>query len=163
MSHVVENPTLDDHLAIITRAIFQAGLSWALVDAKWALFRQAFDDFAVAKVAAYDATDVARILATPGMIRSARKIAATIRNAQALVAVDREYGSLRAYQTSAGYDAIRRDVERRFAYMGDANTYYWLYRTAAPVPRFARWMKGQQRDHPRMREMVRRTATVTAQ
>ncbi len=38
--------------------------------------------------------------------------------------------------------------------MGDANTYYWLFLTGAPVPPFARWIKGQERDHPRIREMV---------
>jgi 3-methyladenine DNA glycosylase Tag len=151
---VVETPTPDDHLAIVTRAVFQAGLSWAVLDGKWAIFRAAFDGFAVAKVAAYGQDDVARIMATPGMIRSARKIDATIRNAQALLALEREYGSIRAYQTSASYDTIRRDIERRFAYMGDANTYYWLFRSGAPVPPFERWIENQERDHPRIREMV---------
>jgi hypothetical protein len=38
--------------------------------------------------------------------------------------------------------------------MGDLNTYYWLFRTGAPVPDVEDWMRGQDRDHPRIRELV---------
>ncbi len=151
---VVADPTPADHLAIITRAIFQAGLSWSALDQKWPVFEAAFDGFAVATVATYGERDIARIMATPGMIRSAKKIAGTVRNAQALLALEREYGSVRTYQTSADYATIQRDTGRRFAYLGDAGTYYWLFRSGAPVPPFARWIKGQKRDHPRIREML---------
>jgi 3-methyladenine DNA glycosylase Tag len=151
---VIEHPTLDDHLAIVTRAVFQAGLSWSLLDAKWERFRQAFDGFAVAAVAAYDERDVARILAAPGLIRSRKKVEATIRNARALLELERAYGSVRAYQTSARYAALRLDAAARFAYLGETGVYYWFFRSGAPVPRLGTWIKGQERDHPRLREMV---------
>ncbi len=148
-------------MAIVTRAIFQAGLSWSMLDAKWELFRQAFDGFAVAAVAAYDERDVTRILAAPGLIRSRKKVEATIRNARALLELEREYGSVSAYQTSAEYSTIRRDAAKRFAYVGDTALYYWLFRSGAPVPPFETWMRGQPRDHPRMREMVASATTAT--
>jgi len=37
--------SLDDYLAVITRAVFQAGLRWALIDAKWPAFQNAFANF----------------------------------------------------------------------------------------------------------------------
>ena len=40
---VISDPTLAEHLAIITRAVFQAGLSWTMLDAKWPLFETAFE------------------------------------------------------------------------------------------------------------------------
>jgi 3-methyladenine DNA glycosylase Tag len=153
-ARVVADPSSSDHLAIVTRAVFQAGLSWTMLDAKWPVFVAAFDSFAVSKVAAYGAPDVDRIMAVPGMIRSRKKIEGTIRNARALLELEREFGSVRAYQTSAPYDALRRDVAKRFAYMGDLNAYYWLFRTGAPVPDVDEWMRTQERDHPRIREMV---------
>ncbi len=152
---VVENPTLSDHLAIITRAVFQAGLSWAFIDARWERYVAAFDGFDVAKVAAYDETHVARLMQAADVIHSRGKIEGTVRNARALLEIEREHGSIFAYQTSfADYDSARRDTKQRFAYMGDLNTYYWLFRTGAAVPDVEEWMKGQERDHPRMREMV---------
>jgi 3-methyladenine DNA glycosylase Tag len=150
----VASPSLDEHLAIITRAVFQGGLSWAMLDAKWPLFETAFEGFAVAKVAAYGERDVDRIMAVAGMIRSRKKIEATIRNARTLLELAREYGSIRAYQTSADYDTLRRDIAKRFAYVGDLNAYYWLFRSGAPVPEVEAWMRTQERDHPRIREMV---------
>ncbi len=161
---VVENPALSDHLAIITQAIFQAGLSWAFIDARWERYVAEFDGFDAAKVAAYDDAAVARLMQAPDIVHSRAKIESTIRNARALLAIEREFGSVRAYQTAfASYDELRRDTTKRFAYLGDMNTYYWLFRTGAPVPDVETWMKTQTADHPRVREMVhQRLATLVA-
>ena len=56
--HIVERPTLNDHLAIITRAVMQAGMSWAFIDARWENYVRAFENFDVEKVAAYGDFDV---------------------------------------------------------------------------------------------------------
>ena len=151
----MQNPSPSDHLAVITRAIFQAGLSWAFIDARWDRYVAEFDGFDVAKVAAYDDAAVTRLMQAADIVHSRAKIEGTIHNARALLALEREFGSIRAYQTSfADYDALRRDTAKRFAYLGDMNTYYWLFRTGAPVPDVETWMKTQSADHPRIREMV---------
>jgi hypothetical protein len=152
---VIPQPTLHDHLAVICRAVFQAGLSWAMVDAHWDDYVRAFDDFAVEKVAAYTDDDAERLMRVGGIVHSRPKITGTIRNARALLDVVREFGSVSAYHRSfASYDALRRDTRKRFAYLGDLNTYYWVFRTGGQVPDLDEWMKEQERDHPRMREMV---------
>ncbi len=133
----------------------QAGLSWAFIDARWDEYRRAFENFDVAKVAAYGDIEIDRLMHDDGIIHARSKIEGTIRNARALIALEREFGSIRAYQTSfADYEAVRKDTKKRFAFLGDLSTYYWLFRTAVPVPDLEEWMKGQERDHPRMREMV---------
>ncbi len=152
---VIGAPSLDDHLEVMTRAIFQAGLSWALIAARWDAFRVAFDAFNIIAVAAYGEGDVERIMSAEGVIHSRSKIAGTIANARALRALAAEYGNVAAYAHSfASYDALYADAKKRFAYLGDLSCYYWLFRTGLPVPPFERWMKHQARDHPRMREMV---------
>lgn len=65
----------------------QAGLSWSTVLKKRESYRLAFDQFDPAKIAAYDATKVAALLANPGIVRNRLKVAATIRNAQAYLAL----------------------------------------------------------------------------
>jgi 3-methyladenine DNA glycosylase Tag len=133
----------------------QAGLSWAFIDARWVDYVKAFDNFEVEKVAAYGEFDVERLMNTDGIIHSKSKIEGTIKNARALLAIEQEHGSIRRYQASfADYDSARGDAKQRFAFMGDLNTYYWLFRTGIPVPELEEWMKGQERDHPRIREMV---------
>lgn len=133
----------------------QAGLSWAFIDARWDAYVKAFDGFDVHKVAAYSKADVDRLMRTDDVIHSKAKIEGTIRNARALLQLEREYGSIRAYQESfPDYAAARADAKKGFAYMGDLNMYYWRFRTGAMVPDVEVWMKAQERDHPRIREMV---------
>lgn len=65
----------------------QAGLSWATVLKKRAHYRQVFDGFDPGKIALYDDTKVASLLADPGIIRNRAKVAAVIQNARAYVAL----------------------------------------------------------------------------
>jgi hypothetical protein len=153
----ITDPTLDDHLAVLSRAIFQAGLSWAFMAARWERFLAAFDGFSVARVAAYGESDVERLMETDGIVHSRSKIEATIHNARTLQAIEREFGSVDAYVARfTDYDALWNDAKARFKFLGDLNCYYWLFRTGAPVPPFEQWMTRQEKDHPRMREMVER-------
>lgn len=61
---------------------FQAGLAWITILKKREAFRAAFDGFDPDKVARYGEADRARLLADPGIVRSAAKIDATIRGAR---------------------------------------------------------------------------------
>jgi DNA-3-methyladenine glycosylase I len=64
---------------------FQAGLSWYTILRKREAFRRAFAGFVPANVAAFGEADVARLLGDTGIIRSRRKIEATIANARAML------------------------------------------------------------------------------
>ncbi|GAC1414972.1 MAG: hypothetical protein NVSMB5_03610 [Candidatus Velthaea sp.] len=139
----------------MTRAIFQAGLSWALIDARWEAFRSAFDGFDAALIAHYGEADVQRLMETEGVIHSRAKIEGTIANARTLIGLAAEHGSINAYVARfADYDALWKDAHKRFKHLGDLNCYYWLFRTGAPVPQFEQWMTRHTVDHPRVREMV---------
>ena len=61
---------------------FQAGLAWITILKKREAFRAAFDGFDPEKVARYGEADRARLLADPGIVRSAAKIDVTIRGAR---------------------------------------------------------------------------------
>lgn len=65
----------------------QAGLSWSTVLKKREHYRRVFDGFDPERIARYDAAKVAALLADPGIIRNRAKVAATIGNAQAWLAM----------------------------------------------------------------------------
>ena len=67
---------------------FQSGLSWITILRKREAFRAAFAGFDPATVAEFGDADVARLLADAGIVRNRLKVAATIANAQAVVALD---------------------------------------------------------------------------
>ncbi|MBC7157686.1 MAG: DNA-3-methyladenine glycosylase I [Rhodobacteraceae bacterium] len=71
---------------------FQAGLAWITILRKREGFRAAFRGFEPAEIARWGEDDIARLLADPGIVRSRAKIAATIGNARAYLAVEEAGG-----------------------------------------------------------------------
>jgi len=60
-------------------------------------YRKAFDNFDAGKIAQYDERKVEELLSNSGIIRNRLKIAATIQNATAFLAIQQELGSFNAY------------------------------------------------------------------
>jgi DNA-3-methyladenine glycosylase I len=73
---------------------FQSGLSWLTILRKRENFRRAFAGFEPAAVAAFDESDVERLLGDVGIVRHRQKIEAAIANARATLAVQEDLGSL---------------------------------------------------------------------
>ena len=73
--------------------VMQCGLSWNLMMLKREIFRACFDGFNYERIAAYGERDITRILETPGMIRSRRKVEAVIHNARRFIELRKEHGS----------------------------------------------------------------------
>jgi len=92
-------PVHDDrHLfEMLTLEGAQAGLSWHTILKKRANYRAAFDNFDPTTVATYGDEKVAALLADAGIVRNRLKIAATVRNARAFLAIQGEFGSFDAY------------------------------------------------------------------
>ncbi|MFQ5829422.1 MAG: DNA-3-methyladenine glycosylase I [Candidatus Methylomirabilia bacterium] len=75
----------------------QAGLSWDTILRKREAYRRAFDDFDAAAIARYSRRKVHQLLANPSIVRNRLKVAAAIDNANAFLAVQKEFGSFDAY------------------------------------------------------------------
>ena len=123
----------------------QAGLSWTTILKKRQNYRKAFDDFRAEKIARYTARDVQRLLRDDGIVRNRLKITATIENAEAFLAVRKEFGTFDGYLWSfvggkpiqnrwhkmadvpactAESDAMSRDLLRRgFKFVGSTICY----------------------------------------
>ena len=125
---------------------FQAGLSWSTILRKREAFRAAFHGFRPPVVAAFDDDDRIRLMGDARIVRNRAKIDATIGNAEAFLAVSREFGSFAAYlashvpppprvlapdaspgdipATTPASDALSRDLRRRgFGFVGSTIVY----------------------------------------
>ncbi len=71
----------------------QAGLSWDTVLAKRENYRKAFDNFDAAKVARYTDAKCGQLMLNEGIIRNRLKIASAVKNANAFLNVQTEFGS----------------------------------------------------------------------
>ncbi len=104
-------PVHDDRLLLEFLALegAQAGLSWQTILRKRDNFRKAFDDFDVAKIAAYGEAERQRLLADTGIVRNQLKVDAIINNARRFLEIQKEYGSFDRYIWQfTGYKTLRR-------------------------------------------------------
>ena len=76
----------------ISLEAFQSGLSWSIILRKRESFRAAFANFAPDEVATFTDSDVERLLGDAGIVRNRLKIAATITNAKATIALREDEG-----------------------------------------------------------------------
>ncbi len=75
----------------------QAGLSWSTILDKRERYRQAFDDFDPACIAAYTQRKTNALLKDSGIVRNRLKIAAAVKNAQCFLKVQSEWGTFDRY------------------------------------------------------------------
>ena len=137
--------SLKDYLEVMTKAVFQSGLSWKVVSNKWPGFQEGFKGFNVGVVATMNESEIDTLAADPSIVRNRRKVAATVHNAQRLIELSDEYGDIRTYLHSQGdFYALLKDVRKQFKYMGDTGTYYWLYVLGEDVPDYGEFCNRNQ-------------------
>lgn len=92
-------PLHDDRMQFefLMMEVMQCGLSWQMMIQRREVFRSCFDNFEYDKIAEYSEADIRRIMETPGMIRSRRKIEAIINNARKFQDIRSEFSSFSAY------------------------------------------------------------------
>ncbi len=131
----IKPTSLDDYLEVISKAVFQSGMSWRVVEAKWPGTREAFYDFDVHKVAAFDERDLDELSKDTRVIRNYRKLAAIVSNAQKMISLDEEHGSFQRYLRSQdNFDSTLNMVRKDFKFMGPTGIYFFLYVVGEQVP-----------------------------
>lgn len=126
----------------------QAGLSWLTVLKKREGYRRAFNNFDIRRIARYDDKKIAVLLDNPGIIRNRLKINATVKNAQALITLKKEFDTFDSYlwsfvegkpiqntwslkdklpARSAQSDALSKDLLKRgFTFVGSTICYAFM-------------------------------------
>ena len=98
----------------------QAGLSWSTILKKRAAYRKAFAGFDPRRVARFTPSKIRGLLGDEGIVRHRGKIEATVANARAFLAVQREFGRFDAYiWRFSSAEEMSRDLRRRgFRFVG---------------------------------------------
>jgi DNA-3-methyladenine glycosylase I len=143
-------PVHDDTMLfeMLTLEGAQAGLSWSTILNKRDGYRKAFARFDPAKVARFTARDRGRLSRDPGIVRNVTKIESTVKNAQAFLRLQKEFGSFETYlwgfvngapvqgkrrttsdipASSALAETLSKDLKKRgFGFVGPTIVYAFL-------------------------------------
>jgi DNA-3-methyladenine glycosylase I len=128
----------DEHFEALTAAVFSARFNPDIVRRRWPAIRKAFGNFHIDLVASWPDREADRLLSSPGMIRSRKKVLATLRNVRELVNKTKAYGSVRCYMDAFGSDpdALIRELDG------------WAHYVGAPSLRCFLSCLGRYRDEP---------------
>jgi 3-methyladenine DNA glycosylase Tag len=148
--------SLDDYLEQLSRGVFQAGISWRVVDAKWPGIREAFHRFSIERVARMNDREIDKLTQDQAVIRSRPKIAAVVHNARVLLELERERGFRKYLRSFDDYESLASDLKKRMKFVGDSGAYHFLYTVKHPVPEWHAWAEA----HGMTRGMGRAKSTT---
>ena len=137
----IEPQRLGDYLEVMSKAEFQTGISWKVVENKWPGIKEALRDFDPVKIAQFSDKDIDDLTQDTRVIRNRRKLEAIVANARRLIELEEEYGSFKDYLRSHdGFEDTAKNLRKQFKFLGNMGTYFFLYVVGEEVPSHEEWM-----------------------
>ena len=147
--HVPEQVTptkLAEYLEIMSKSVFQSGISWRVVESKWPGVREAMRGFDPQTIATLAEEELDELAQDGRMIRHRRKLSAISANARRMLELEEEHGSFQVYLRShGGFEATSQAIKREFKYMGDSGIYHFLWAVSEEVPPYEEWCATHER------------------
>lgn len=142
----IEPRSVGDYLDVMSKSVFQSGISWKVVEAKWPGTREAFKGFAADAVADMTPDELDQLSNDTRVIRNRRKLEATVGNARRMLELERQHGSFKAYLRShGGFENTVADLRKQFKFLGDMGAFHFLYVVNEEVPSYEDWCASRGR------------------
>ena len=138
---------LSDYLEVMSKAVFQTGISWRVVDNKWPGIREAFRDFDPMAVASLNPDEFERLANDTRIIRNRKKIEAIMDNARQMLDLEEQHAGFRSYLRShPDFETTVADLRKRFRFLSDMGAYYFLWVVGEEVPSYEDWCASRGRS-----------------
>ena len=143
----IEEPGLAEYLEVMSKSVFQPGMSWRVVEAKWPEIRKAYHSFDPVSVAQFTESEIDDLATDKRVIRNRRKLEAVVANARRMLELDETHGSFRDYLRShGGFEETVADLRKQFRFVGDSGAYHFLYIVNEEVPSYEAWCASRGRE-----------------
>lgn len=148
----IDPQSADDYLDVMSKAVFQSGISWKVVEAKWPSTREAFRGFNTKEVAALEERDIDALAEDTRVIRNRKKLGAIVSNAGRMLELEAEHGSFKEYlHAQDGFEGTVKALRKDFKFLGEMGCYYFLYVVGEDVPPHDEWQASRPQPRPRTR------------
>ena len=126
---------LGDYLDVMSKSVFQSGMSWKVIESKWPSTQEAFHSFDAERVASMAEREIDALAQDTRVIRNRRKLEAVVSNANRMVELEAEHGSFRKYLRSQDdFTSTLKMLREDFKFLGDTGAYIFLYVVGEGVP-----------------------------
>jgi 3-methyladenine DNA glycosylase Tag len=132
--------SLADYLEVMSKSVFQTGISWKVVEAKWPEIKEAFHGFDPQLISKLTISEIDALVEDKRIIRNRRKVEAIAGNARRILELDAAYGTFQKYLRHFGsYEELTKDLRKQFKFLGEMGSYYFLWVVNEKVPSWEEW------------------------
>ena len=136
----------------MSKSVFQSGMSWRVVEAKWPTIREAFHDFDTKAVASLSESEIDALASDTRVIRNRRKIEGIVSNAARILELDAQHGGFRNYlRAHDDYESLVKALRKDFKFLGDMGCYRFLWVVGEEVPPYEEWSQRPETQSRRAR------------
>ena len=123
---------IDDkgYFEVLSKAVFNAGFSYQVVNRKWKDIKEVFNEFDPKKLSRWTVDEVSAALESPKIIRNSRKVNAIISNAKVFLDLLDKHGSFDIYLKSfrnKPYEERQKILSKQFKWLGPTGAHFFLW------------------------------------
>ncbi len=146
----IDARTPGDYLDVMSKAVFQSGISWRVIEAKWPSTREAFHNFDATRIASMSEREIDALAEDTRVIRNRKKLEAIVGNAARMLELDAEHGSFKQYLGAhGGFEGTVKALRKDFKFLGESGCYFFLWVVKEPVPPYEEWSAARGQTPPR--------------
>lgn len=133
-----KKPTDDKgYFEILSKAVFNAGFSYQVVNRKWEGIKEVFNEFEPKKISKWTVDEVSTALGSPKNIRNSRKVNAIVSNAKIFLELLEKHGSFDNYLKSfrnKPYEEKQKILSKQFKWLGPTGAHFFLWSVGEDAP-----------------------------
>ena len=125
------------YFEILSKAVFNAGFSYQVVNSKWEGTKEIFNKFAPEIISNWTNDEIFDALESPKIIRNGKKVKAIVSNANVFLELIGKHGSFENYLKSfrnKSYEEKQKIIAKQFAWLGPTGAHFFLWSIGEDVP-----------------------------
>ncbi|NVM18660.1 MAG: DNA-3-methyladenine glycosylase I [Candidatus Lokiarchaeota archaeon] len=125
------------YFEILSKAVFNAGFSYQVVNTKWECIKEVFEEFDPEIISNWTIDEISNALESPKIIRNAKKVKAIVSNAKIFLEIIKKQGSFEDYLKSfreKSYEEKQQIIAKKFKWLGPTGAHFFLWSIGEKVP-----------------------------
>lgn len=125
------------YFEILSKAVFNAGFSYQVVNTKWEGIKEVFEEFDPEIISNWTIDEISNALESPKIIRNAKKVKAMVSNAKIFLEIIKKHSSFEDYLKSfreKSYEEKQQIIAKQFRWLGPTGAHFFLWSIGEKVP-----------------------------
>ncbi|MFX0106586.1 MAG: DNA-3-methyladenine glycosylase I [Candidatus Hodarchaeota archaeon] len=126
-----------EYFEILSKAVFNAGFSYQVVNRKWEGIKEIFHQFDPKIISNWTVDDIGNALESPKIIRNSKKVNAIVENAKVFLKLLEKYGTFNNYLKTfreRPYKEKQKIISKQFKWLGPTGAHFFLWSVGEDAP-----------------------------